>query len=170
MKRTLLNLARKVRAVNTFLSIVTAWILLAMTCIVFYATLMRYGFDKPPIWTNETSTFLLLFVTFVPLGFVMQHDRHMIIDLVIDRMSKETRRVVNICNAFMAAGLFALLAWQGVRLAKMAFSYQWVSMEMNIPLGYPYLLVPIGSIVMVLTCLSKVIDGLWPEDTEQKQG
>lgn len=170
MKSTLLSISRWVRSVNTFLAIVTAWVIFAMTGIVFYATIMRYGFDKPPIWTNETSTFLLLFVTFIPLGFVMQQDRHMIIDLVVDRMSKETRRILNICNAGMAAVLFALFAWQGGKLAKMAFSYQWVSMEMNIPLGYPYLLLPIGSLVMVVSCLAKVIDGVWPEDAEGNQG
>lgn len=170
MKRTLLNFSRTVRNINTFLSVVTAWTLFAMTGIVFYATVMRYGFDKPPMWTNETSAFLLLFVTFVPLGFVMQHDRHMIIDLVIDRMSKETRRILGICNCCMAAVLFSLLTWQGVLLAKMAFSFSWVSMEMNFALGYPYLLLPIGSTIMVASCLAKVIDEVWPEDSEQKQG
>lgn len=168
MRNALIRLSRKARQLNTLLSLVAAWILLAMTLIVFYSTVLRYAFDRPPIWTNETSTFMLLFITFIPLGFVMQHDRHMIIDLMIDRMSKRTRKVANICNAFMAAVLFALLTWQGARLVKMAFSYEWVSMEMNVPLGYAYLLIPVGSFVMVISCLSKVIEVAWPENTAQK--
>lgn len=168
MKNTLINLSKRIRSINTFLSIVSAWLLFAMTGVVFYATIMRYGFNMPPIWTNETSTFMLLFITFIPLGFVMQHDRHMIIDLVIDRMSAKTRRVMNICNAIMAAVFFVFLAYEGVRLTQMAFSYEWVTMEMNIPLGYPCLLIPLGSIVMTVSCLSKVVDTVWVEDTKRK--
>jgi TRAP-type C4-dicarboxylate transport system permease small subunit len=104
----------------------------------------------------------------MPLGYVMQHNRHMIIDLVVDRMNKKTRKVVNICNAIMASVLFGLFAWQGMRLAKMAFSYEWVSMEMNVPLGYPFLIVPVGSIVMVISCLAKVVNELWPDNLETR--
>lgn len=168
MKSILTRFSDISRQVNAVLSLVTAWILLVMTCVVFYATVMRYGFDRPPIWTNETSTFMLLFITFMPLGYVMQHNRHMIIDLVVDRMNKKTRKVVNICNAIMASVLFGLFAWQGMRLAKMAFSYEWVSMEMNVPLGYPFLIVPVGSIVMVISCLAKVVNELWPDNLETR--
>lgn len=168
MKNALIGLSRKIGQLNTFLSIATGWVLVAMTSIVFYATILRYAFNRPPIWTTETSSFMFLFITFVPLGFVMQHDRHIFVDLLANRMNKKTRRVANICNAVMAAALFGFLAWQGVRLVTMAFSYDWLSPEMNIPLGYPYLLLPVGSVVMVVSCLSKAIEEVWPEDTVGK--
>ncbi len=168
MKNAILVLARKFGKINTLLSLITGWILFAMTVIVFYAVVMRYAFQRPPMWTTETSTFMLLFITFIPLGFVLQHNRHMSVDFFTDMMSKRSLRVVNIFNALMAAGLFIVLTWQAVLLVMMAFKYHWVSMEMNVPLGYPYLILPFGCAAMILSCLVKAVEEVWPEDTGQK--
>lgn len=167
-KNALLALARTFGKLNTLLSIITGWLLFVMTGIVFYAVILRYFFGMPPMWTKETSTFMLLFITFIPLGFVMQHDRHMTVDILMHRMSKKTLRILNICNALLAAALFILLAWQGAVLTAMAFRYHWVSMEMNIPLGYPYLILPIGCGLMTVSCLFKVVEQTRPEESRPK--
>lgn len=157
-KELLITLAGKFSRVNTVLSVVSGIAVLVMTGIVFYAVAMRYAFNMPPTWTTETSNFLLLFTTFMPLGFVFQHERHITVDFFTTRMTGRTLRMVNVGNGLMAAALFGVLCWQSVQLARKAFQWQWVSMEMNIPLGYPYLIVPIACGLMVISCLCKVLE------------
>jgi len=146
--------------INSFLGTLSGYVLFLLNCIVFYAVVMRYAFRMPPHWTAETSTFLLLFITFIPAGLVFQKDGHMKVDFVIALMDKKIQRWVNLLSAILCAGYFALLFWQTSRLVIKAFNGEWVSPDIAIPLGYPLLILPIGCALLVISSIFKAINEL----------
>ena len=82
LKNLMIFLALRVRWVNTVLSVLSGIVLLIMTVIVFYAVVMRYAFNMPPVWTTETSTFMLMFLSFIPLGLVFLQGKHITVDFL----------------------------------------------------------------------------------------
>ena len=161
MMRNFASIAsRKFGRFNSSLGTLSGYILFVMNGIVFYEVMMRYFFRMPPRWTNETASFMLLFISFIPAGFVLQRNEHIQVDFFVMRVGKRIRKWLNVFHAFFGAGYFALLFWQTCRLVIMAFKREWVTVEMMIPMGYPLLLLPIGCFILFVSFIFKGFDEL----------
>ena len=84
-------------------------------------------------------------------------------------MNEKALRLVNIVNGLVAAFLFAILFWQSSVLVYRAFHGEWISMEMNIPLGYPYLILPLGCGLVVISGLCRVVEEIWPDEIKARE-
>jgi len=160
MKNTLSLAAKAITRLNSLLRVLSGYMVLLMNFIVLYGVIMRYAFNRPPIWTTETSTFMLMFITFIPLGFVLQNNLHIKVDFVAMRLSNKTQRRLDIFNAFLGSGFAAILFWQSCRLVFIAFRFEWVTMETITPLGYPLLMMPVGCGILFFSCLLKGLSEL----------
>ena len=168
VRRQFLSAAEFVYRLNRMLGVLCGYAVLIMNFVVFYAVIMRYLFDRPPTWSTETSVFLLMFIIFIPLGMVTQNDAHIAVDFVLMRLKKRAVNRLQIINCFLGAGFAAVLLWQTVILVVRAFQREWVTIEMGTPLGYPLLILPVGSAVLLLSLLSKGIALVlgWETDEE----
>jgi len=168
MKNVIYSVIGKFAKFNSWLLTLSGAVLFVMNCVVFYAVIMRYVLRMPPVWTTETATFMLLFITFITAGIVHQNDGHIKVDFIINRFGgKTTLKWVNIFNALIGSAYFILLSWQSSRLVIKAFKGEWLSSDMAIPLGYPLLLLPIGCALLGISSLFRGIDELsCPERTE----
>ena len=160
MKDIIYSVVGKFAKFNSWLQTLSGGVLFVMNCIVFYAVIMRYVLRMPPVWTMETATFMLLFITFITAGAVHQNDGHIKVDFLMGRLGGKTRKWVNIFNALLGSAYFILLFWQTSRLVMKAFHREWISMDMAIPLGYPLLILPIGCALLIISSLFRVIDEL----------
>ena len=162
MRKHLNSAAKTIEKLNTLITVLAGYIVLAMNFIVLYAVIMRYIFNRPPHWTTETSTFMLMFITFLPLGFVLQKKMHITVDFVTMRLGNKTQKVLSIFNAFLGAAFAIILFWQSCRLVSTAFRLDWVTMETATPMGYPLLMMPVGCAILFLSCFFKGLLELFP--------
>ena len=51
------------------------------------------------LWVIEASEYALLFITFLGAPYLLEKNRHVVLDLIIDSLSTELRRVFHIFNA-----------------------------------------------------------------------
>jgi len=165
VKNHFFSTAKTFKKINALLGVLSGYTVLAMNFVVLYAVLMRYFFNRPPVWTTETATFMLMFITFIPLGFVLQNNMHIKVDFVTMRLSDSIQKWLNLSNAFLGAGFAAILFWQSCRLVSTAFRLDWVTMETATPLGYPLLMLPIGCAILFFSFVCKAI-----LDTFKSQG
>ena len=152
--------AKAITRVNSLLQVLSGVMILLMNFIVLYGVIMRYGFNRPPIWTSEVATFMLMFITFIPLGFVLQNNLHIKVDFVVMHLSNKAQRRLDIFNAFLGSGFAAILLWQSCRLVSIAFRFKWVTMETATPEGYPLIIMPLGCAVLFLSYLFKGLSEL----------
>lgn len=147
---------------NSLVVTISGYVLLIMNMVVLYAVVMRYILARPPVWTTDWSTFMLLFITIIPAAAVFQNDGHINVDFVMTRLTSTTRKYINFFASLLAAVYFSILLWQAIRLVLKAFSSHWLSIDTAIPLGYPFLLLPIGCVLLVITSLLKAVYQLYP--------
>jgi TRAP-type C4-dicarboxylate transport system permease small subunit len=155
--------SRRFSKVNIFLATLSGYVLFAMNGIVFLEVIMRYAFNRPTHWTNETACFMLLFISFIPAGFVLQKNEHIRVDFLIMRVGKKVRRWLEVFYGFLGAAYFAILLWQTCRLVAKAFEREWVSVEMMTPMGYPLLLLPLGCFILLVSSMFKSFDAILSE-------
>jgi len=159
---SIIGIYGKYAKLNSLMVTISGYVLLLMNLIVFYAVIMRYIFSLPPEWTTDWSTFMLLFITFIPAAAVSQNNGHINVDFMMARVTSTTRKYINIFTSLLGAFYFSILLWQSIRLVIKAFSRHWLSIDTGIPLGYPFLLLPIGCVFLVITSLFKAMNILLP--------
>src|SRR5690606_1088692 len=70
-----------VERINTWLSLLSSWALLAMTVIVGIEVLSRYLLNQPTIWAWDVNVQLLLLLLMLGMAEVYRRDAHVRVDV-----------------------------------------------------------------------------------------
>lgn len=61
----------------------------------------------------NTAVGLLTFVLFLPQGYAQMKRQHIVVDLIVERLSAKTQAVLRGIGAVMGISVFAVLTWAG---------------------------------------------------------
>jgi TRAP-type mannitol/chloroaromatic compound transport system permease small subunit len=130
----------------------------ALIAALVYEASVRYFFNSPTVWANETSQYLFGIFFLMGGGYTLQHKGHVRVDIVLLALSKRTRRIMGIiCYTLSFLYLCVRLpisaekAWESIYYMEVLDSI-WK------PYTFPVLIfVPIGVFLMQLQMLSMVI-------------
>ncbi len=134
--------------------IVTAnqWIVIAMmvvmTTLVFVNVICRYILNFSIIWAEEVSQYLMVWVAFLAAGLALRQGRHVAIEMLQDRLPSRTRRMTRHLVALLLILFMGILIVLGFQFARFAWDQE--TPVLNIPLGIPYLAVPIGALLLMI--------------------
>ncbi len=111
----------------------------------------RYVLNFSVIWAEEVSQYLMVWITFLGAGLALRQGRHVAVEMLQDRLAAQPRRQL---RRGVLLALFAFLATTVV----LGFRFAWFARDMatpvlNIPLGIPYLAVPIGALLAAIHLL-----------------
>ena len=121
-------------------------ILGAMAAMVFVNVALRFTTDRSLLWVEETSRYLMIWLTFLGSGLVLRYGGHVGIDTlqeVLPRHAAAIRAVIFV----ILLGFFALMVWVGLRYA--AFAWNQTTPVLQIPIGAVYLAMPVGFALMI---------------------
>jgi TRAP-type C4-dicarboxylate transport system permease small subunit len=137
--------------------------LVLLLMLVFNEVIARYVLNKPTLYSVELSEYLLLFVAFMAAGWVMQNNRHVRMHSVINLMPVRVRHVLDICTSCIVLVFCLILVWEGAEasLTALAGGYHSSSL-LNVPLWIPYAIIPIGSLILSLQILVRIVRLIWP--------
>ncbi len=119
-----------------------------MFVLVFTNVITRYifGFSFPT--TEEISTFLMIWITYIGAGLALREGRLAAIDLFQNLLPEKARRVVRALLGVTILMFFGILAFYGAKMVQFGWAQEtWAT---QIPRGIPYLAVPIGAVVFGL--------------------
>lgn len=140
-------------------TMVAAVALAALTLLIVADVSLRYGAGKPIFFAHDV---VVLYLTpalfFFGVGPTYWRDEHLAVDLLVLRLSVRTRALTDMLGALIGVLIFVLLVWvswdrawasfaQGERIASIIPWPAWLS----------YVLVPVGSLAMVLACLARLV-------------
>ena len=119
-----------------------------MFVLVFVNVVTRYLFGMSFATTEEISTFLMIWITYIGAGLALREGRLAAIDLFQDMIPLKARRCFRALLGVTILLFFIILAYYGARMVQFGWSQEtWAT---QIPRGIPYLAVPIGSVVFGL--------------------
>jgi TRAP-type C4-dicarboxylate transport system permease small subunit len=159
---------KAITLINAFVSTIAGYIVILLNFVVLYAVIMRYVFTMPPLWTDEAASYMLLFIAFMPLGWVFQKGMHIKVDFIVQQFNPRVQSWMAIFASFLGAFFSALLVWQTIRLVNNAYRLGWVTYSTQTPMFAPLILMPLGCALLSLTCLITGFSSLFqPQNHEE---
>jgi TRAP-type C4-dicarboxylate transport system permease small subunit len=136
----------------------SAVLILASMLIVCYGVFLRYVLGASTVWQLELSTYFLMFAAFVGGAYGLKHGDHVNLSLIVDRLPEKTRLYVRLLASVLGFVFVAIVA-------SIAYVLWWETTEAgrtsgtawNVPLTYPYLIVPLGMTLIALQYLVIVV-------------
>ena len=156
------------RRIETFLTYLSAAIILFVMTYVLAEVLMRYAFNSPLPGHLEGAELLLPMIVFFAVSYTQARNGHVGMSLLIDLLPADTRRITDICTLALSALTCAVLAYFGAKQA--LFSWQIDDVTMTppywpiwpsaavVPMGYLFL-----TIRMSLQALQRAVPDRFPE-------
>ncbi len=116
-------------------------ILAAMALMVFANVALRFLTDHSILWVEETSRYLMIWLTFLGAGIVLRYGGHIGIETLQERLPGAAPALRAVIFALLLA-FFAAMAWLGTRYALLTWDQ--TTPVLQIPIGAVYLAMPIG--------------------------
>lgn len=133
--------------------------LVLLLALVFHEVIARYLMNKPTLYSVELSEYLLIFVAFMAAGWVMQKNRHVRMESVINLMPARFRDILEVISSCIVLCFCVILVWQGVKSSAMAFRGGYHSSSLlNVPLWLPYAIIPTGSFLLGLQVIVRIVE------------
>lgn len=142
-----------------FGGIVAALCLLTVTFIITYEVFMRYIFNAPTTWVQELSIYLCIAIGFLAAAYALKNNSHFCITLFVDRMTAKNRRRMKIFTSLLGMAYSVIFIIKGYENTKFAFDIGDTSTGLlRAPLWIPWMLVPIGSLLLTLQFFNKIVE------------
>jgi TRAP-type transport system small permease protein len=95
--------------------IVATVVLIAMVATVFLQVIGRAGLSHPPIWTEELSRWLFVWMIFLGLPEVERTGAHLQVDLLPNMLPAKARKVLFTLIDLAMLAVFSELVWIGYK-------------------------------------------------------
>ena len=147
-----------VEKINTAAAILAGFVLLFVTFAIFVDVFLRYFFNRPSIWVTEVSTYLFLYIIFLGTAYTLQKGMHIRVTFLLDFFNARVTKIINMITSLFALTFSVVLLWQTAIMTWAAFSERWTSPTMlNAPYAYIYVIMVLGSFLLVVTFLGNII-------------
>lgn len=129
---------RRLLAVNRWLVIV---LLAAMAVMVFANVALRFLTDHSILWVDETSRYVMVWLTFIGAGPVLRYGGHIGIDTLQQAIPPFARAIRVVIFTLLGIFFLAMIVI-GIRYAILTWAQTTPVLE--IPIGAVYLAMPVG--------------------------
>ncbi len=157
------------RIVDVFM--VMAGILFWVQMLIVNVEVFARYFLRPTTWVAEISSILILWVPFMVTAWVLRHDAHVRMDLLLQQFSPRTRAMINCITSFTGVIVMLIVAGAGVMT-----TISWVGNRTPTVLMLPrspiIAIIPLGSLMFAIQFLIGAIGylGSWKtESTRTRQ-
>ena len=128
-----------------------------LTALVTWQVITRYFLNHPSTWSEELSGYMFAWVTIFGAAYVFGQREHMNIPILLERVSVETKWILNIITELVILSLSAgVLIYGGVRITILTMGQ--MSSSLGLPMGYFYSCIPISGCLIVIYNILNLLD------------
>ncbi|MFH1116318.1 MAG: TRAP transporter small permease [Pseudomonadota bacterium] len=118
--------------------------------------ILRYFFNRPLGWVMQFSEYVLLFVPFLGAAYVLKHDAHIRVDIVVGHLSPQTKNWFDLWGSILGFGVMAVLTYAGCAVVTDYYQRAVPTLgTVRVPEYLVLLAVPLGSAPLALEFLRK---------------
>lgn len=151
---------RGVGAASRGVAVISGITLVFMTLLTVFDVFLRAVFDYSIHGAIELTEFSLGIIVFLALAFCGVQNGHIVIDILVKRISRPFRIVIGTVISFFSACMLGLLGYRMVVQAMRVYSMGQTSVILDIPV-YPFVLVgAFGCALLALVYLIKSFSSL----------
>ncbi len=139
----------------------------AQTIIVFLGVVFRYVFNDPLSWSDELSTFLMIYLTFFGCYAALEENQLARIELLVAKLKGKWNKAIVIIGYLVTLIFVAVVLYFGTTLY-FSFSVQkQLSAAMRLPLKIFYISIPIAMMMMVIRISITIIETITSKANER---
>ena len=133
----------------------TAAIFCGILALLGLSVFSRYILNDSLVWAEEIIRFAFIWMFFLAMGEVSRTGTHLALDLIPGLIKGAPKKALNIF--IETANILFLLI-----LAHYTWRVAWINMGQKspallIPYGYIYMAIPVGSLLMSLFCVQRIV-------------
>ena len=139
------------------MAVVGAGLILAMSGWITYDVLTRYFLNFASPWAFDLSEYALVWITFLGAPWVLLQDRHVRIELLVDKIPLAAQRTIGTAVSIIAVCACLVLTWRtGVAALQYIEGNIMMARIWRIPRIWPYSIIPIGSMLMAVAFMVRL--------------
>jgi C4-dicarboxylate transporter, DctQ subunit len=136
---------------NYILGMMSGLGILAMGLILTYEVFVRYVFNAPTIWVQETSIYLYMWTMLAAGSYTLQKRKHVHVDLLVDRLPARPRSLLEAMTSAVGTLFCAIVSVQAYQMIAATVRFGKVSATpLRVPLWIPQSALLMGFVL--LTC------------------
>lgn len=136
---------------------VARWGSLAMMILIAYDVFSRYLFNRPVLFSDEISAYLIVLICFLGAADALRENKHIIVDVITMRLRFKVRLWLSFVTSILSLVFLFIFTWQSIVMVYHSFVRGMVVPSILLtPLWIPQMLVPIGSILLCLQFLVEI--------------
>ncbi|WP_221039397.1 TRAP transporter small permease [Gelria sp. Kuro-4] len=136
-----------------------------MTASVTWQVVLRYVFGRANVWSEELARFSFVWLVMLGSSLAIRSNRHMSIDFIKEKMSPQLQLLLSASSTILCMVFVAVIGWQGLQL--LTITSRQLSGGMRIPMAYPYLAIPVGSLLMLVFFTEYLLNLSWSKQKER---
>lgn len=128
--------------------------------LLFINVIMRYFFSSAIPWAEELARYIFLWQIWLGASYGVKKTKHIRIDVIFNRIPKNAGYILENIITIICIAFCIFLAFRGSELVSSVFDLGQLSSALRLPMGYPYLSVPVGSGMMVIRYIEKLYENV----------
>lgn len=159
MRRGALALAaRLVAAAADGAAALSALGVLVSLALIAWSVVMRYAFNRAPVWVDDVVGFMLVGIVMLAAAQVLRRGEHIGVDLLTSRLPPRAQRWAEAGSALAALAVSLVFLVNGWRTAMFSRQLGIVAEgRIEIPVFWLQLLLPLGGLLLALAALEALL-------------
>lgn len=124
--------------------------------LMFYEVIMRYIFNNPTSWINETASIIVVWGILLGLSVALRDNHHIAVDIFYTILPKKVQKAVDIFANIVGIGFCIFLVYYGVELVLHNFESGQVTMDTRTPYWIYYLVLPISGLMFLIRFIERL--------------
>jgi TRAP-type C4-dicarboxylate transport system permease small subunit len=141
------------------LRLLTIFLIVSMSLMVFMQVVFRYVLMKPIAWSEELSTYFFSWLAYFGAAAVFKNDAHLAVSSGVEAIKNETvKRVVVFVTRFGVLVFLCIVLWMSSGQVSVIFANDQRLLNVEwMRLGIMFLQVPLSALCMILFGLEKLV-------------
>lgn len=151
-------LSRVIGLLNGLALALSALGVLVSLLLIGWSVVMRYVFNRAPIWVDEVVGFMLVGIVMLAAADVLRRGEHIGVDLITAKLSGRARLWVQAWSSLSVLAVALILIINGWRTAMFSRMLGIVSEgHLELPVYMLMLMLPVGGALMLLTAVEAIV-------------
>ena len=152
LERTLETIVKWIIKICEFLTIlIGGWLALILVVAVFF----RYALNSSLTWSEESSTFLLVWLMLAVAPLAFHEGIHISVDVLLNRLPRPVRFVLGVFINFSSLFLFGITGYYGVFVAIDHFGTELASIPIR--QGWFTSFLPVSCLFVLFVCANNIV-------------